>query len=101
MLCGCVAGVKAVTKLICSALFPLETLWFQLSPEHCLHCGERVLRALLLLWHERYVAHGKIISHPCVSVHDGLVFQSSAVCGLNCLSKVNWYFGILGMNNTL
>lgn len=85
--CGCIAGVKAVTRLICSALFPVETLWLQLPPEHRLHCGERVLRALLLLWHERYVAHGKRLSHPWVSVYNGLVFQSSAVRALSCLSK--------------
>jgi len=61
---GYVAGVKAFTELIRSHLSPAETLWLQLPPKHCLHCGERVLRALLLLWHERYVAHAWEVTFP-------------------------------------
>lgn len=71
-----------------SGLFPAETLWFQLPPEHCLHRGERVLRALLLLWHERYVAMSrKRLVHRWAFVHTSLVFRGCVVCGHGCLSK--------------
>lgn len=64
VLWGYVAGVKASTKLIHSFLYPAETLWLQLSSKHCLHCGEWVLWALLLLWHERYVACVWAVTFP-------------------------------------
>lgn len=35
----------------------LESMWYQLPSQHRLHCGEWVLRALLLLRHERCVMY--------------------------------------------
>lgn len=78
---GYVAGAMAFTELIRSCLHSAETLWLQLPTKHCLHRGERVLRALLLLWHERYVV--------CVweATFLSLGFYACVVCGLSCLSK--------------
>lgn len=66
---GYVAGVKVFIELICSCLSPAETLWLQLSFKHCLHRGERVLWALLLLWHERYVACVREVTFPSLGFY--------------------------------
>lgn len=76
-------------QLIYSCLSPTETLWFQLPPEHCLHCGERVLRALLLLWHARYVACVWGVTFPSWGLYTtGLIFLSCAVCSARYFSKL-------------
>lgn len=42
-------------KSVVVSLSLLETMRDQLPAQHLLRSGERVLRTLLLLWHEKYV----------------------------------------------